>query len=155
MPRVARRLLTITAASSLLLVAGCGGDDKKDSTSTNSSGAAARGYDQTIADAGAICTKVTADVGAAVAKEDWTGAAKAGNDGLAELKKIVPDPKLADSYNAMTDAITQAQEAADQAFTANAGGDEAEYQRIIEDSRPLFDEANALARKAGIPACAE
>lgn len=144
-----RRLLLATLASAALV--GCGGDDNEALT-----------YDGFVAAANELCVEVDQEVDEIAA--DLSGDAKADapifddlvpalEDATQRLEDLQPPDELEAAHDEFTAIANQQLDGARDAQGAAEAGDDAEYQRILEDLQPLGDESDEAASKLGAEDC--
>jgi hypothetical protein len=150
-------LLLITG-SLALFAAGCGGDDDKDS------GSAARGYDETGQAIDDICKR--ADAEAQPISDKASGQAdKSTADALAELvelndkyiaevKDVVPDPKLQASYDEFVSTLEAMQAKTKEAQSAAADGEQEAFEAAATEVQALDEDNDRAATALGAPECA-
>lgn len=151
--------LLLVSGSLALFAAGCGGDDNKDTDS------AARGYDETGQALNDICKRAEAEtdpIGAKVTGE----AGKADADALqqlvdlnekyiAEVKDVVPDPKLKSAYDGFVAGLDRMQELTIEAANAAKAGDKDGLQSAARQIGELDKENDGLGKALGAPDCAK
>jgi hypothetical protein len=150
--------LLLTTGALALFAAGCGGDDDKDTDS------AARGYDETGQAINDICKR--ADTEAEAITKDVSGKAdKATADALgklvelndkyiAEVKDIVPDPKLQSAYDDFVESLDAMQAKTSEAQDAAADGDQAAFEKAAGEVQTLDEDNDRAALALGAPECA-
>lgn len=150
--------LFLTTGVLALFAAGCGGDDDD----KGDAGSGARGYAETGQAISDICTRAKAEIDPITAK--FTGDAK--NDAplleqvietnekyVAEVKAIKPDPKLKDAYDGFVAALDQTASRSDEALSAAQSGDQAGYDKGLEELSAGDDDSKPFARALGATEC--
>lgn len=150
--------LVLTTGALALFAAGCGGDDEDKADA----GSGARGYVETGQAISAICRRAKAEIDPISAKA--TG--KAANDAplleqileankkyVAEVKAITPDPKLMDAHDGFVAALDQTQSRTDKALAAAQSGDQAAYDKALEELSAGGDDSKPFARALGATEC--
>lgn len=150
--------LLMTTGLLALFAAGCGDDEE----SGDSAGSAARGYAETGQAVSDICRRANAEINPLSAKANG----KADNDApileqvidanvkyIAEVKEIKPDPKLQDSYDGFVAALEQSQSKADEALSAAQSGDQAAYEKSLQELSGTEDATKPFARALGASEC--
>lgn len=151
--------LILSTGALALFAAGCGGDDEKSDSGASGD---TRGYAETTQAVNDICTRANAEVKPLTAKA--TGEAK--NDAplleelveingkyVAELKEIKPDPKLQEAFDAYAASIDVSTTKADEALSAAQSGDQAAYDKALEELSAADDANDPLAAALGATEC--
>jgi hypothetical protein len=156
--------LILSTGALALFAAGCGGDDEKTDGATTGGTASGetRGYAETTQAVNDICTRANAEIKPLTEKA--TG--KADNDAplledvvevnekyVAELKEIKPDPKLKEAFDAYVASIDVSTEKADEALSAAQSGDQAAYDKALEELSAADDANDPLAAALGAKEC--
>lgn len=154
--------LPLVLSSGALVLAACGGGGNDQNADTTTGATGARGYAETSQAVSDICRRANAEVEPITAKA--TGNARndapliaqvndANEKYVAELRAIEPDPRLKDAFDAYVASIEEIQNKAQEAQAAAESGDQAAYDRTLEQLTAADDANRPLARALGAREC--
>ena len=158
--------LILSTGALALFAAGCGGDDEQTdgATTGGTSSGDTRGYAETGQAVSDVCKRANAEIDPISEKANG----KADNDAplikqvveinekyIAELKEIKPDPKLQEPFDAYVAAVENQQGKTDEAVAAAEAGDQAAYDKALEELSALDDANKPFARALGATECSK